>query len=248
MSHPCHLPFTARAHGVHVSSARVLIIEDEPDIVRSIEYAFRQAGFEVSSATSGRDGRSLASSKRPDVILLDLMLPDVEGTDVCRSLKADPKTSSIPIILVTARSSEVDRVVGFELGADDYVVKPFSTRELVLRARAILRRAEQPPPNDVIRAGPLVIAPEAHRVWVDEQEVLLTAREFKLLFTLASRRGRVNTREMLLSDVWGLDLNVETRTIDTHVKRLREKLGTAGSLIETVRGVGYRFGTEAGGP
>ncbi len=248
MSRRRHTSFTTGAQADHVSSARVLIIEDETDIIRSLEYAFRQAGFEVESSTSGREGKSLASSHRPDVILLDIMLPDMEGTEVCRSLKVDPKTSSIPIILVTARSSEIDRIVGFELGADDYVVKPFSTRELVLRARAILRRAEPAPAGDVIRAGPLVIAPEAHRVWVDAQEVLLTAREFKLLFTLASRRGRVNTREMLLSNVWGIDLNVETRTIDTHVKRLREKLGSAGWLIETVRGVGYRFGAENATP
>ncbi len=228
-------------HPLYVSTSRALIIEDEPDIVKSLEYAFRIAGFDVSSTASGRGAKSLATAKRPDVILLDIMLPDIQGTEVCRILKADSQTSNIPIMFITARSSEIDRVLGFELGADDYVVKPFSVREVVLRARVLMRRVEPLPPGSALRLGPIVIEPESHRVWVDSREIMLTAREFKLLYTLASRRGRVSTRDGLLSDVWGLNLYVETRTIDTHVKRLREKLGPAGALIETVRGVGYRF-------
>jgi two-component system phosphate regulon response regulator PhoB len=224
-----------------VSLPKVLVVEDEPDLIRSVEFAFRSAGFEVSSTTRGRDALSMISTRPPDVVLLDIMLPDIQGTEICRQLKGDPKTRSIPIIMVTARADEVDRVVGFELGADDYVVKPFSLRELVLRARAVLRRAEPGPAPSSIAVGPLVIDTDAHRVHVDGKEVVLTAREFRLLSTLVSREGRVLTRDTLLTEVWGLTLHVETRTVDTHVKRLREKLGAAGSLIETVRGVGYRF-------
>jgi two-component system phosphate regulon response regulator PhoB len=226
---------------------KILIIEDESDLVRTLEYNFQQAGFEVISTNRGRDGLRLAAARAPDLVLLDLMLPDLQGTDVCRQLKSDPKTRTIPVIMVTARVEEVDRVVGFEIGADDYVTKPFSTRELVLRARAVLRRGENPASPEILRIGNLTVDPDAHRVYVDGREVTLTALEFRLLLTLVQRRDRVQTRETLLNDVWGLNLNVETRTVDTHVKRLREKLGTAGVLIETVRGVGYRFGSPLGG-
>jgi len=226
---------------------KLLIVEDETDLVRTLDYNFRQAGFDVSTATSGRDGLRLAAAKTPDLVLLDLMLPDLQGVEVCRLLKADPKTRNTPVIILTARGEEVDRVVGFEIGADDYVTKPFSVRELVLRVRAVLRRGEPSArPPDVVKLGQLSIDSEAHRVHVDGQEVSLTALEFRLLRTLVQRRDRVQTRETLLNDVWGLNLNVETRTIDTHIKRLREKLGKAGSLIETVRGVGYRFGSTDG--
>jgi two-component system, OmpR family, phosphate regulon response regulator PhoB len=228
-----------------MATPKVLIIEDEVDLIKSLEYALRNGGFEVESAALGREGQALARSWKPDVIFLDLMLPDVPGTEICRTLKADPTTSAIPVIMVTARSDEVDRVVGFELGADDYVVKPFSVRELLLRARAVLRRGEPLAPTSSIHVGLLNIDCDAHRVWVNDVEVALTAREFKLLVTLATRQGRVNTREMLLTEVWGFNLYVETRTIDTHVKRLREKLGSAGTLIETVRGIGYRFAAAA---
>lgn len=225
---------------------RILIVEDEIDLVRTLEYNFKQAGFEVATATRGRDALRLAAQKTPDLVLLDLMLPDLQGSDVCRQLKADPKTRAVPVIMVTARSEEVDRVVGFELGADDYVVKPFSVRELILRARAVLRRGEQPSAPETVRIGGVSIDAASHRVHVDAKEVVLTALEFRLLWTLATRRDRVQSRETLLNDVWGLHLNVETRTVDTHVKRLREKLGTAGALIETVRGVGYRMATPGG--
>ena len=225
------------------SSPKLLIVEDEADLVRTLDYNFRQAGFEVHTATSGREGLRIAAAKTPDLVLLDLMLPDLQGVEVCRLLKADPKTRTTPVIILTARGEEVDRVVGFEIGADDYVTKPFSVRELVLRVRAVLRRGEPSGrPAEIMKLGQLTIDSEAHRVHVDGREILLTALEFRLLRTLVQRRDRVQTRETLLNDVWGLNLNVETRTIDTHIKRLREKLGKAGTLIETVRGVGYRFG------
>jgi two-component system phosphate regulon response regulator PhoB len=225
------------------SSPKILIVEDEADLVRTLEYNFRQAGFEVYTATLGREGLRIAAAKTPDLVLLDLMLPDLQGVEVCRLLKADPKTRATPVIILTARGEEVDRVVGFEIGADDYVTKPFSVRELVLRVRAVLRRGETSGrPAEVVKLGQLTIDSEAHRVHVEGREISLTALEFRLLRTLVQRRDRVQTRETLLNDVWGLNLNVETRTIDTHIKRLREKLGKAGSLIETVRGVGYRFG------
>ncbi|HKQ70966.1 MAG TPA: response regulator [Polyangiaceae bacterium] len=226
------------------TSPKLLVVEDETDIVRTLEYNFRQAGFEVFTATSGREGLRLAGAKSPDLVLLDLMLPDIQGVEVCRQLRGDPKTRATPVIILTARGEEVDRVVGFEIGADDYVTKPFSVRELILRARAVLRRGEQTSSIEVIRLGDLAIDSDAHRVHVEGREVSLTALEFRLLSTLVQRRDRVQTRETLLNDVWGMNLNVETRTIDTHIKRLREKLGKAGSLIETVRGVGYRFGSN----
>ena len=221
----------------------VLIVEDEIDLVRALEYNFKLAGFTVITATRGRDAVSLALSRSPSLVLLDVMLPDLPGWDVCRQLKADPKTNRTPVIMLTARGEEVDRIVGFELGVDDYVTKPFSLRELVLRARAVLRRG-LPAESPRLEAGPLAVDVEGHRVQVEGADVEITALEFRLLYTLMSRKDRVQTRETLLSDVWGIHLNVETRTVDTHVKRLREKLGAAGSLIQTVRGVGYRFGAE----
>lgn len=228
---------------------KILITEDEADLARTLEYNFRQAGFEVTTTSRGREAIRLAMSWQPDLVLLDLMLPDLSGTEVCRHLKAEPKTRAIPVIMVTARGEEIDRIVGFELGADDYVTKPFSVRELILRARAVLRRGEPSDAQDAsIKIAGLTIDPEAHRVTLDGREITLTALELRLLHTLASRRGRVQTRDTLLHDVWGLYLDVETRTVDTHVKRLREKLGPAGALIQTVRGVGYRFDlSEEGG-
>jgi two-component system phosphate regulon response regulator PhoB len=224
---------------------KILIVEDEADLVRTLDYNFRQAGFNVLTATRGRDALTMAANQMPDLVLLDLMLPDIEGTEVCRRLRAEPKTKSIPIMMLTAKGDEVDRVVGFEIGADDYVTKPFSVRELLLRVRAVLRRGTDTRESGTIQVGSLTIDGDAHRVFVEGIEVALTALEFRLLSMLAGRRGRVQTREVLLNEVWGLHLNVETRTVDTHVKRLREKLGAAGGLIQTVRGVGYRFATSA---
>ncbi len=223
--------------------ARILVIEDEADIQQVLDYNLREKGHKVFIAGSGEEGLKLAREKRPDLVLLDLMLPGMPGTEVCKALKADPVTKGAQVVMLTAKGEEIDRVVGFELGADDYVVKPFSVRELMLRIQAILRRSQgdQEASQRSFQFGKLRVDREAHRVWADDVELELTALEFKLLVTLYDRRNRVQTRAALLSDVWGIDADITTRTVDTHVKRLREKLGAAGSYIETVRGVGYRF-------
>lgn len=222
--------------------ARILIIEDEADIQQILDYNLREKGHKVFLASKGEEGLRIAREKRPDLVLLDLMLPDMPGTEICKALKTDPATKSMQVVMLTAKGEEIDRVVGFELGADDYVVKPFSVRELLLRIQAILRRsASEQEVAATVQFGRLRIDRGAHRVWTDDAELELTALEFKLLVTLYDRRNRVQTRAALLSDVWGIDADITTRTVDTHVKRLREKLGAAGDYIETVRGVGYRF-------
>ncbi|MBX7097092.1 MAG: winged helix-turn-helix domain-containing protein [Myxococcaceae bacterium] len=222
--------------------ARILVIEDERDLQRVLDFNLRQAGHEVLSALKGQEGLALAREKLPDLVLLDLMLPDLSGTEVCKALKRDPRTSGIRVLMLTARGEEVDRVVGFELGADDYVVKPFSVRELLLRIDVILRRgASEQPGKAAIDFGSLKVDREAHRAWVAGAEIELTPLEFKLLVTLFERKNRVQSRAALLDDVWGIQADVTTRTVDTHVKRLREKLGAAGDYVETVRGIGYRF-------
>ncbi len=225
--------------------ARVLVIEDEPDLREIIEYNFTEAGHRVTLATTGQLGLKLARESRPDIVLLDLMLPDMPGTDICRAIKADPTMRSTRVVMVTAKGEEIDRVVGFELGADEYVVKPFSVREMLLRVQAILRRGE-PATTRAIEFGKLRIDLDAHRVTVGEDEVPLTTLEFKLLVTLLERKNRVQSRSVLLSDVWGIEADITSRTVDTHVKRLREKLGDAGQYVETVRGVGYRFSDTPG--
>ncbi len=224
-------------------SSLILIVEDERDLLMTLDYNIERDGFRTRTASTGAEALEQAFVEPiPDLVLLDLMLPDMSGTEVCRKLRADERTKEVPVMMVTAKGEEIDRVVGFEVGADDYVVKPFSLRELLLRVRAVLRRARSgDEPEDEITFGRLRIDPPGHHVWVDEEEVKLTALEFRLLTTFHARRGRVQTREMLLSDVWGYQAEVTTLTVDTHVKRLREKLGEAGQYIETVRGVGYRF-------
>ncbi len=225
-------------------SARVLVVDDEADLVELVAFNLQQAGYSVVIARDGASALAEARKHRPDLILLDLMLPDLSGTEVCRRLKKDPETEHTPVVMLTARSSEMDRVVGFELGADDYIVKPFSPRELVLRVQAVLRRSSggsAPPDAASMVIGKLLIDIPRHRATVADEEVPLTALEFKLLLDLASRRGRVQSRDALLDRVWGYVAGIETRTVDTHVKRLREKLGLAGDYIETVRGVGYRM-------
>jgi two-component system phosphate regulon response regulator PhoB len=225
--------------------ARLLVIEDEADLQKVLGYNLKQAGYEVLSALRGQDGLRLAREHRPDLVLLDLMLPDISGTEVCKALKGDAKTREIPVVMLTAKGEEIDRVLGFELGAEDYVVKPFSVRELLLRIKAVLRRGKgEGEAAPFTEFGRLRVDRAAHRVWVDKKEVELTALEFKLLATLHDRRDRVQTRTTLLDDVWGIEAEITTRTVDTHVKRLREKLGAAGEYIETVRGVGYRFTDE----
>lgn len=223
----------------------VLIVEDERDLSRVLAYNLKQAGFDVVTAYTGEMALRAVKEERFDLVLLDLMLPDLPGTEVCRRLKQNPETARIPVMMVTAKGEEVDRVVGFELGADDYVVKPFSVREIVLRAQAILRRGEPAEGvADRFRFGVLEVDRAAHRVWVLGTEVSLTALELRLLLMLHERRGRVLSRDTLLDEVWGTTADVTARNVDTHVKRVREKLGAAGDYIETVRGVGYRFRSE----
>jgi two-component system phosphate regulon response regulator PhoB len=226
-------------------SAEILIVDDEHDLANTLEYNLRREGFETSVAHNGEDALSRAvRDPTPDLVLLDLMLPDMSGIEVCRRLREKASTKGIPILMITAKGEEIDRIVGFEMGADDYVTKPFSLREVVLRVKAVLRRAQEQVEQDTQRAlvfGKLKVDPEAHRVWLEGEELALTALEFRLLSTFIKRKGRVQTREQLLNDVWGIHADVTTRTVDTHVKRLREKLGPVGEYVETVRGVGYRF-------
>ena len=220
----------------------ILIVEDEADLVASLEYGLRREGYETRWAATGESALDLVGRHpAPDLVLLDLMLPDMSGKEVCRRIRADERTREIPVVMVTARATEVDRIVGFELGADDYVTKPYSIRELTLRIGAILRRGRRESPSGSVAFGALRIDPDAHTVTVAGEPVVVTALEFRLLSTLASRRGRVQTRDTLLEQVWGLHGDSNTRTVDTHIKRLRQKLGAAGDYIETVRGVGYRF-------
>ena len=224
-------------------SQKILIIEDEPDIRKTLEYNISREGYHVVSASSLLEAKSQIESDSFSLILLDLMLPDGSGLDLCREIKSDKEKSSIPIIILTAKDDEVDKVVGFELGADDYVTKPFSVRELILRMKAVLKRGEKKSDNVEVQRqfGQLSINTESHEVFVDDNEITLTALEFKLLFQLVDRRGRVQSRDQLLSDVWGYSAEVTTRTVDTHIKRLREKLGSMGKYVQTIRGVGYKF-------
>ncbi len=222
--------------------ATIVVVEDETDLQQVLEYNLRQAGHTVRLASRGSEGLALCR-QGADLVLLDLMLPDLTGTEVAKRLRQDPSTRAIPILMLTARAEEVDRVVGFEVGADDYVTKPFSMRELLLRVQALLRRArgELEGTAEVQTFGVLKIDRAAHRVFVEGKEIDLTPLEFKLLVTLNERKNRVQSRETLLEDVWGVSAEITTRTVDTHVKRLREKLGAAGRYVVTVRGVGYRF-------
>ncbi len=227
--------------------AHVLIVDDETDLASLVEFNLKQAGLETSVALTGAQALQLASGRVPDVVLLDLMLPDISGKEVCRRLRADPRTREVPIVMLTARGEESDRVEGFEVGADDYVTKPFSPRELVLRIKAILRRAAPVEVGEKLELGLLSLDTGMHKAWVGGELLDLTALEFKLLHHFLSRPGRVQSREQLLSDVWGVTSPLETRTVDTHVMRLRDKLGPARELVETVRGVGYRMADQLAG-
>ena len=222
--------------------SHVLIVDDESDLAQLIDFNLKSAGFTTHVAVTGEAALTAAREQRPDLVLLDLMLPDMPGTEVCRQLRAGALTRDVLIVMLTAKGEEADRVLGFEMGADDYVTKPFSVRELVLRLKAVLRR--NGPPRDSapsLALGPLKLDVSTHRFYVDNKEVALTALEFRLLEHLLNRVGRVQTREQLLEEVWGLSSTLETRTIDTHVMRLRDKLGVARAYLETVRGVGYRI-------
>jgi two-component system phosphate regulon response regulator PhoB len=220
----------------------ILVVEDEADISELIEYHLKQSGFPATSVPDGSSALEQVKKRRPALIILDLMLPDMDGKDICRALKSNPLTRTIPILMLTAKAEELDRVVGFELGAEDYVTKPFSPRELVLRVKAILQRKESIQESEkLIQIEGLLIDVEKHHVSVSKEPIRLTHTEFKLLLELVQKRGRVYTRETLLDRVWGYTYEGYARTVDTHIRRLREKLGTMGEYIETVRGAGYRF-------
>jgi len=223
---------------------RVLIVDDDPDILRLVSYNVGQAGFEVITASTGRKALEIAQKQHPDLIILDVMLPDVDGMEVCRTLRQQDPSRRIPIIMLTARGEEIDRVVGFELGADDYVSKPFSPRELVLRVKSILRRSGVDR-SAVLHAGKVDIFPDRRQCIAAGATVALTVKEFDLLYELMKARGNVLTRDVLMDRVWGYHGDATSRTLDTHVRRLRDKLGEAGSCVETVRGVGYRISDPA---
>lgn len=224
---------------------KILIVEDDRHISKLVKYNLEKAGYDCIVAYDGEEAMDVLAQKRSDLIILDIMLPEMDGFEVCRKIKQNDKLKNIPIIMLTAKGEEVDRVVGLELGADDYMVKPFSPRELILRIRAILRRGKpEETAKEVIERGDLIIDISKHKVTVKGKEVDLTPVEFKLLVTLIERTGRVQSRDRLLSDVWDMNADLYTRTVDTHIKRVREKLGKIGDLIETVRGLGYRFKEE----
>ncbi len=222
---------------------RILVVDDEPDITALVAYHLAKAGYRVSTAANGTDALKTATEQRPDVVVLDLMLPGLSGLDVLQALRKQEDTRDVGVIMLTARREEADRIRGLALGADDYLTKPFSPNELTLRVAAIIRRLAAPSTSSgsQLVAGSITVDRSAHRVTVDGQELLLTATEYKLLLTLLERRGRVQTRPQLLETVWDAQPDIQTRTVDMHVQRLRTKLGEAGDQIETVRGFGYRF-------
>mgnify|MGYP000306329405 FL=1 len=223
-------------------TSKVFIVEDEPDLRDTLTYNFENEGFTVKSFSNGESFLESLTKNKPNLVILDLMLPGVSGLDVCRELRSDDNFNDIAVVMLTAKSEEIDRIVGFELGADDYVTKPFSVRELILRVKVLLKKRLENSANEQILAfGPITMNLDAHDVVVDGENINLTALEFKLLKHLLNRKGRVQTRDQLLGDVWGYSSEVTTRTVDTHIKRLREKLGKPGDLIQTIRGVGYRF-------
>jgi DNA-binding response OmpR family regulator len=224
---------------------KILVVDDEPDALEVLGFKLKEAGYLPIFAKDGSRALALARDERPDLIVLDLMLPEVDGLEVCKILRRDPTTSTIPIIMLTARAAEMDRVLGLELGADDYVTKPFSPRELVIRIKKLLSRAHSADePTAHLNIGEIHIDVPRHAVQVGQTPVTLTATEFKLLEILARRRGRVQSRDRLLQDVWGYENPIDSRTVDTHMRRLREKLGDAARHLETVRGVGYRFAAQ----
>ena len=216
--------------------AKILVVDDEPEAVELLEFNLKQAGFDVIAAADGAQALRKARSVIPSLIVLDLMLPEIDGLEVCKMLRRDPATARIPIIMLTAKAAEIDRIIGLELGADDYITKPFSPRELVLRVRKVMLRGQaEAAETETLKFG------ERHLVKWHGKRIELTATEFKLLVVLAQRRGRVQSREQLLRDVWEYNSLIDTRTVDTHMRRLRDKLGPAARHLDTIRGVGYRF-------
>jgi two-component system, OmpR family, phosphate regulon response regulator PhoB len=229
--------------------ARILVVEDERDIAALIAFHLTKEGYRVDTASSGLQALEVLQHERPDLIVLDLMLPGLSGHEILTELKRTSENAAIPVVVLTARREEGDRIKGFELGADDYVTKPFSPQELVLRIAAVLRRVRAPAlagAHRVLRAGPLEVDLAAMRVLVDREEIPLTPTEYRLLISLLERRGRVQSRQQLLENAWDVHADIETRTVDMHIQRLRNKLGVAGDMIETVRGFGYRFQPDGG--
>ena len=219
----------------------ILIVEDEKDLLTTLEYNFQKEGYKTTGVTSGKEAIEAVHNKKPDLLILDLMLPDISGLDVCKEIRNKSNNEDIFILMLTAKGEEVDRIVGFELGADDYLVKPFSLRELSLRVSSLLKRSRPHLSNEKVSIGELEIDIAAHRILLTNKEISLTKKEFELIMHLVQRNGRVQTREYLLSQIWGYTSDVTTRTVDTHIKRLRSKLGSFSKNIETVRSVGYRF-------
>jgi len=227
-------------------SKRILIVEDENDVQEMVAFNLQGAGFTPLKARDGEQAVEKARAEIPDLILLDLMLPGTDGFEVCKILKKDPRTAGIPIIMLTAKGETVDKILGLELGADDYITKPFSPRELILRVKSVLRRGEKGVGEEVLKIGEVILDKVRHQVSIKDKPVTLTATEFKLLALLMERRGRVQSRDRLLQDVWDYASTVDTRTVDTHMRRLRKKLGRAARALETVRGVGYRYSENPG--
>jgi len=224
----------------------IYIIEDEPDIRETLAYNLTQEGFRISTFSDAESCLKALNKGKPHLLILDLMLPGMSGLDLCKIVRNDKETKNLSIIMLTAKGEELDRILGFELGADDYVTKPFSIRELILRVKVILKKQAQPLlNNELIEFGPIKLNLDAHEVLINDDEVILTALEFRLLRHLIKTRGRVQTRDQLLGDVWGYSSEVTTRTVDTHIKRLREKLGQVGDYIQTIRGVGYRLNNQS---
>jgi two-component system, OmpR family, phosphate regulon response regulator PhoB len=227
---------------------RILVVEDERDIAALVAYHLTKEGYRVRTAEGGQEALESVAAEKPDLMILDLMLPGFSGYEVLLEMRRRPEMSDVPVVVLTARRDEVDRVKGLELGADDYVTKPFSPRELVLRVSAVLRRAQSPAVNAggrTLRSGPIIVDLNALRVTLDGDELDLTPTEYRLLVTLMERRGRVQSRQQLLETAWDIHARIETRTVDMHVQRLRAKLRDQGALIETVRGFGYRFKSAA---
>jgi len=222
---------------------KILVVDDEPDAVELIEFNLKNAEYRVATADDGSEALRKARSFAPDLIILDWMLPQMDGLEVCKLLRKDPHTATIPIIMVTAKAAEIDRVLGLEMGADDYLTKPFSPRELLLRIKNQLkhRLGSEEPAAPLYQCGDIVVDVARHLVTVDGKHIDLTATEFKLLTTLLQRRGRVQTREQLLKDVWEYDTGIDSRTVDTHMRRLRKKLGRSARCLDTIRGIGYRL-------
>jgi two-component system phosphate regulon response regulator PhoB len=230
--------------------ARILVVEDERDIAALVAYHLTKEGYRVRTTEGGQEALKAVAAEKPDLMLLDLMLPGFSGYEVLQEVRRRPDMADVPVVVLTARRDEADRVMGLELGADDYVTKPFSPRELVLRVSAVLRRSQSPAVaggGRTLRAGSIVVDLNALRVTIDDEELELTPTEYRLLVTLLERRGRVQSRQQLLENAWDIHARIETRTVDMHVQRLRSKLGDHGSMIETVRGFGYRFRERDGG-